>query len=206
MIALIFAVFGGLTVAAAIVIVIFLVSCGPSVAPRATPEAAPPRIEAPAPAPGHTTAATASITCDLDAFVTDGDPKGLNVRDAPTMKGSTVLGQLPTTIDVTLHVVASQDGWFKFDQAEDIMGERAMPQAGWVSGTLLGTGVRNYAPERTYHLYSAASSTSSVVGTPGEETVSLLACEGAWVKVKSGAGTGWLAPEAQCPNPVTTCP
>ncbi|MGC6494598.1 MAG: hypothetical protein ACON5B_17310 [Myxococcota bacterium] len=196
-----------------------LVACGPSTTPDAPPPAAetpepasPPSATPPAPSepdPANATEAPTPATptpCNLDAFVTDGDPKGLNVRDAPTTKGSTVLGQLPTTIDVMLHVVASQDGWFKFDQAEDIMGERAMPQAGWVSGTLLGTGVKNYGSLRTFHLYSAASSTSPVVGTPGEETVSLLACEGAWVKVKSGAGTGWLAPEAQCPNPVTTCP
>ncbi|MDQ3181360.1 MAG: hypothetical protein M3Q33_12670 [Acidobacteriota bacterium] len=32
-----------------------------------------------------------------------------------------------------------------------------------------------------------------------------IACQGDWMKVKSGKSIGWLSPDGQCPNPLTTC-
>ena len=143
--------------------------------------------------------------CNGEAFVVDKDPKGLNVRDKPTTKGSTVLGQLPTQVSVNVKIIRSENGWFQISEASDIDGNSNMPQSGWVSGKLLGIGVRNYGPKSDYFLHKDPDTNSAVVIDPGEGNGTLVDCEGQWLKVKMGRKVGWLSPEGQCPSDVTNC-
>ena len=143
--------------------------------------------------------------CKVRAFVIDKDPQGLNVRDKPTAKGSTVLGQLPTQKPVDVTITQSENSWFYINSASDIDGNNKMPQTGWVSGSLLGIGIRNYGPTSKYYLHKEASSKSLILSDPGQGDAKLIDCKGRWLKVEREGKIGWLSPEGQCPSAVTNC-
>src|SRR5215218_2247861 len=115
------------------------------------------------PLPPATSAAAAPTTCDVDAYVVDPDPKGLNVRDAPGLGGK-VVGTIPRDQDgTTVHVIASDSGgWVQINHAETIEGRIVFDRKGWVSGNMLGTGTRGYGG-RGVKLY-AGPSAKKVVG------------------------------------------
>ena len=66
---------------------------------------------------------SAKASCDVEAYVVDADPKGLNVRDAPGAGGK-VVGVIPKDGDGTIvHLTASSpNGWVQIDRAENIEG------------------------------------------------------------------------------------
>ena len=140
--------------------------------------------------------------CKIYAYVIDQDPNGLNVRKgAGTNFG--ILGKiLPDENGVIVDVIGSSVNWLVIENVETIDGEKAFDGKGWVFASMLGTSTRGKSK-----LYAAANTKSKVLATlPTEEEVTLLSCAGKWAKVKSGNRQGWLAPENQCGNPVTTCP
>ena len=149
--------------------------------------------------------------CRIYAWVTDPDPKGLNVRADPNGSAE-ILGVLTheePPISVTL--VDANAGWFQISRAEHFentggSSTEDLPQSGWVSGSLLGVSTRNYGPTSEYKLHKEPDSNSPVVADPGEATVSLVDCKGKWLKVKHDGKQGWLSPEGQCSSSVTTCP
>ena len=147
----------------------------------------------------------ADRTCDIGAFVIDKDPKGLNVRNIPSSKGSKILGQIPTGEPVELKLVESKSGWFRIASASGMDEDTKMPQSGWVYGKLLGTGVRNYGPTSTHHIHKERDTKSPVVADPKEGPVKLKDCKGKWLMVEFNGKTGWLSPEGQCPSAVTNC-
>ncbi|HWS90416.1 MAG TPA: SH3 domain-containing protein [Pyrinomonadaceae bacterium] len=90
--------------------------------------------------------AAAPAACDVDAYVVDPDPKGLNVRDAPGVHGR-VVATIPLDGEGTnVHIVASDaSGWVQIDRAETIMGAVVFDgKKGWVSGNMLGIATRGY--------------------------------------------------------------
>jgi hypothetical protein len=38
-----------------------------------------------------------------------------------------------------------------------------------------------------------------------ETRVTLIGCAGPWAQVRAGSRVGWLSPDGQCSNPLTTC-
>jgi uncharacterized protein YgiM (DUF1202 family) len=141
-------------------------------------------------------------TCKIYAYVIDKDPNGLNVR-SDAGKNFDILGQImPDEDGVIVDVIGSNGSWMKIENAETIGGDSAFTGSGWVFSSLLATTTRMKTK-----LYSKPDTKSkSLANLPGEEEVTLLACKGDWAKVKYGKKQGWLAPDAQCGNPVTTCP
>lgn len=90
-------------------------------------------------------------TCSFTAFVTESDPRGLNVRAGPSTAHA-VIGKIPPVHFspdeppvlgmVEVQVDASQNGWFRIRNARDnpalVDAPRAMHSgSGWVSGHLL---------------------------------------------------------------------
>lgn len=143
--------------------------------------------------------------CDVEAYVVDPDPKGLNVRDAPGVGGK-VVATIPLDGDgTTVHVIASDaNGWVQIDRAETVMGAVVFDRKGWVSGNMLGIATRGYGT-RGVKLYARARA-RKVLGTiPPEAEVKVAGCEGDWMRVKYRSMSGWLDPGDQCPSPVTTC-
>lgn len=87
--------------------------------------------------------------CELRAFVSETDPEGLNVRDAPSLAAH-VLGRLPPGVTnlelghlakVEVNVLASKTGWLLIDRARDNSALTGRPPRrmfsgrGWVSGS-----------------------------------------------------------------------
>ena len=149
--------------------------------------------------------AAAAAACNVEAYVVDPDPKGLNVRDTPGA-GGRVVAVIPKDEDGTVvHLVASSpNGWVQIDRAETIGGAVVFDKKGWVSGNMLGTETRGYGT-RGVKLRGDGKA-GKVVGTvPPETEVRVAGCAGDRVKVKYRNLNGWLDLEDQCPNPVTLC-
>jgi len=144
-------------------------------------------------------------TCQISAYVIDKDPKGLNVRSGPGSRYETI-GKLPTTtVGVIVDLRASQGDWVKLTKA--VSPEKTEFQgSGWVYTRLLGTSTRGYG-SKGVSVYKSASTQSSAIGRiPAETSVKLLSCDRSWALVEYQQLKGWIAPDAQCPNPLTTCP
>ncbi|HAA30124.1 MAG TPA: hypothetical protein DCE56_23615 [Cyanobacteria bacterium UBA8553] len=144
-------------------------------------------------------------TCQISAYVIDKDPKGLNVRSGPGERYK-IIGNLPTnTIGVIVNLSASQGDWVQLTKAESP--EKTVFQGtGWVYSQLLGTSTRGYGSEGV-SVYPSASTESSAVGRiPPGRSAKLLSCTQSWALVEYEGLKGWIAPDAQCPNPLTTCP
>jgi uncharacterized protein YgiM (DUF1202 family) len=152
-----------------------------------------------------TPTATLVAACNVEAYVVDPDPKGLNVRETPGANGR-VVAVIPKDEDGTVvHLIASSpDGWVQIDRAETIGGTVVFDRKGWVSGNMLGTETRGYGT-RGVKLRGDGKA-GKVVGTiPPETEVKVAGCSGNRVKVRYKSLTGWLEREDQCPNPVTLC-
>jgi SH3-like domain-containing protein len=144
-------------------------------------------------------------TCQISAFVIDEDPKGLNVRSEPN-KDSQIIGNLPTNTEgVIVDLAASQGDWVQLTKAESPQ-KIEFQGKGWVYAQLLGTSTRGYGTPGV-SVYKSASEQSTVMGQiPPEKGVKLLSCNQDWALVEYEGIKGWISPEAQCPNPLTTCP
>ena len=141
--------------------------------------------------------------CSVGAYVTDTDPRGLNVRDAPGPAGK-VVAVIPLDGDgTTVRLVnSSPNGWVQIDRAETVEGNVVLERKGWVSGNMLGISTRGYGTKGV-KLYGAGR---KVVGTiPPEAEVRVAGCEGTRMRVRYKSLVGWLDRDAQCPNPVTNC-
>ncbi|HEX8687437.1 MAG TPA: SH3 domain-containing protein, partial [Pyrinomonadaceae bacterium] len=113
-----------------------------------------------APAPG---AAAAASACNVDAYVVDKDPKGLNVRDTPGT-GGRVVAVIPLDEDGTVVrlISSNPNGWVQIDRAETIAGAVVFDRKGWVSGNMLATETRGYGTKGV-KLYAAAGRGAKVV-------------------------------------------
>lgn len=144
-------------------------------------------------------------SCQIDAYVIDKDPKGLNVRSGPG-NDYKVIDNLPTTtIGVIVNLTASQGDWVQISKAQSPQ-KIEFQGSGWVYAPLLGTSTRGYAT-KSVSLYPSATTQSKSIGRlPSQRGVKLLSCDRSWALVEYEGAKGWIAPDAQCPNPLTTCP
>jgi len=143
-------------------------------------------------------------TCQISAYVVDKDPKGLNVRSGPG-NSYKIIGNLPTnTAGVIVDLKASQGHWVQLTKAESP--EKVEFQGtGWVYSQLLGTSTRGYGSGGV-SVYTSANPQSSAVGRiPAATSVKLLGCDRSWAFVEYEKIRGWIAPDDQCSNPLTTC-
>ncbi|OQW93247.1 MAG: hypothetical protein BWK79_12150 [Beggiatoa sp. IS2] len=158
-----------------------------------------------------------AVSCDGLAYITDPDPKGLNVRSGPGNdypiiavvpkhpRGSEADGY--DNIVVTL--TAANDQWLlitnaEVDKGEIGEGETVFDGKGWVYAPLLGISTRL----REANLYAEPSQQASVLGKIPAKTqqIKLLDCADDWVKVEyMDKLTGWMAPADKCTTLVGDC-
>lgn len=144
-------------------------------------------------------------TCQISAYIIDKDPNGLNVRSEPSSQ-SKIIDTLPTNnLGVIVDIEGVKDDWVKINKAQST-GRLEFQGSGWVYASLLGTSTRGYGTKSVI-VYNKSNSQSETIGQiPSQRSVKLLSCERNWALVEYDGLKGWIAPESQCANPLTTCP
>ena len=153
--------------------------------------------------------ATPIVKCDVDAFVIDQDPQGLNVRSGPG-KDHAVVGNLPRKEDtgVAVHITGASGSWVRIDSAFEEGTDEESPLfkgVGWVYGPLLGLSAMALQKGGTPLYRDSSTKTQLVVRVPGGEGVSVKGCRGKWLFVEYKNVIGWAAPQTLCANSLTTC-
>ncbi len=149
------------------------------------------------------------VPCDVDAYVIDQDPNGLNVRSGPG-KIYGVIGNLPYKQDtgVSVHITGSSGSWVQIDLSVEEGGDEEQTffkGLGWIYAPLLGLSGIAHTQGATL-LYREASQKSVVVKrVPGGNDVNVWGCRGKWFYVEYKKVKGWAAPETLCSNSLTTC-
>lgn len=164
--------------------------------------------------------------CDVSAFITDKDPKGLNVRSAPDKN---VISRIPYKSyqpeqPITVHIVDVKTGWLKIDRWTDGLTTGQFAGEAWIYGKLVAVSVKGDENIKVYGGPEGAT-TRLVAGVhekPAAETpllgqldaenqlVNILDCQNQWIltegKMLDGKLLkGWLDPNKQCPNFSAAC-
>jgi hypothetical protein len=141
--------------------------------------------------------------CNVTVDVMDPDPKGTNVREAPSGRIVAVLPAPAGDNWIEAHVLGQQGDWFLIDGAKERGdGERAVFRGrGYVHRSVLGaSGLQNGAPVFTDH---DVDSPRLDPRASGDQRVDLLGCWGDFVKIHIKKGVGWT--KGLCLNQRTTC-
>ena len=140
--------------------------------------------------------------CNIKSYIEYSDPNGTNIRAAAD-KDSAILNTIKND-DVIVTVTGFSEDWFEISKAETIGGDVLFQNRGWIHSSLLGMQIA----EADVRLYAQPKKNSRVLMKlkPEASAVKLIACQSDWVRIQTGGKTGWLSPNGQCGNPVTTCP
>lgn len=151
----------------------------------------------------------APIKCNVEAYrngIASDDEKTTVVRAKPG-KNSKVVKTVVTKDEVVYSISGSDgSGWFEISKIEAVSDEAAtlFEGRGWIHSSLLDTSIANADPK----LRAAPNKRSRTLKNliPDESEARPLACQGDWMRIKSGKLIGWLSRGGQCANPLTTCP
>lgn len=150
--------------------------------------------------------AQASVKCNVQAYVRGFEPEEANIRTAPD-KNSKLLKSVKSADQIVFYITGTDNkGWFEISKAETWGGdteEMLFEGRGWIHSSNVDVSVANADAK----LYASPKKNSKVLKKlVADESEALpVACQGDWMKVKSGKLTGWLSPDGQCANPLTTC-
>lgn len=152
------------------------------------------------------------VRCEVQAFVVDPDPAGLNVRAGPD-KSSRVITTLKHSADYTiaLTITGASGPWVKIKDAEaEETSDSLFKGPGWVYGPLLATQTRGkYGHDLNKPVVKVLKEPDSrgavVTVLPVETQVNIIGCRGGWAQVRYKKFEGWLPPESQCADTLTTC-
>ena len=164
----------------------------------------------PANAAASDSKASSASVCDVRAYITDKDPKGLNVRDSSSENGK-VIGQiLPNKDGTAVHITsANSNGWMMIDKAivfdfKANAEKAAFDKKGWVSANLLAINARGYDTGGV-QLYEAGKGSKVLTKIPEDTVMKIVGCDGKRMQVKYKDFTGWLEPDAQCADASGRC-
>ena len=145
------------------------------------------------------------MACHIGAYVVQSDPKGVNLRAGPGQSYA-VLKQLPKQSEPPLLTIrAGLGNWLRVSDVHGLNGQLLFGGPGWVYAPLLATSTRGTQDEYS-PLYLHPDTRSPVQAKLKAATqVSILYCQGTWLKVRAGKSEGWLHADEQCPNPVRAC-
>lgn len=157
------------------------------------------------------------VACKTAGYVIDKDPKGLNIRSAPSSK-SRVLKQLPgiQKTELLVDISGSLGNWLRISYVENAEGQPVFKGSGWVYAPLIGTSV---GQEWAYHQAKspvlmgkvtphakAAPQPLTLPKVRDTLTLPFASCKGTWIQVQQPPKKAWLTQAQHCPNPLTTCP
>jgi SH3-like domain-containing protein len=146
-----------------------------------------------------------SVKAYRAGFASD-EPKNSVVRAQPD-KNAAILKSVSTKDEVVFYISGSNgSGWFEISKIETTGGDVDVilfQGRGWIHSSLVEMSIGGSDAK----LYAAPRKKSRVLKklVVDESEARPVACQGDWMQVKSGKLTGWLSPEGQCANPLTTC-
>src|SRR5687767_8729181 len=76
--------------------------------------------------------AQAERKCEMNAYISDEDPEGVNVRGAPSNQGKVV--HVIKKGDTMVRIVAEQNGWFRISVVQPVEGKDSKLN-GWLHGS-----------------------------------------------------------------------
>ena len=127
-----------------------------------------------------------------------------NVRAAPA-SSATVVMTIESAAPDEVHVTGRQGHWYRIDRVVDAERDKPLFRGtAWIHRSQLVLSVAG----GDHRLYAGPSRESPVVMrlTPDGNHIDVIGCKGRWVKaIVDDQATGWMAPDAQCANPMTTC-
>lgn len=149
-------------------------------------------------------APAAAAHCDFMAATGDARYTATNVRAAPSSSAKVVMA-IESAAPYEVHVTGRQGDWYRVDRIADAEQDRILFRGtAWIHRSQLVLSVAG----GDHRLYAGPAKRSPVVMrlTPDGNRIDVIGCKGRWVKaIVDEEATGWLAPEAQCSNPMTTC-
>lgn len=157
-----------------------------------------------------------SASCSVDAFLIDESKSGSNLFRQPAMN---IIARLPSLQDpeyemgVYLKIRNAQNGWLQLESVEKSDGGIDDRFRGlWISGKMVGVQVADYNPNGTGKPLRGSPETESKINGYASpvSVVSILDCKGKWIytetlNIEGEKVKGWLAPEDQCANMVSSC-
>lgn len=142
--------------------------------------------------------------CDFMAATGDAQYTATNVRAAPSSSAKVVM-TIDSTAPFEVHVTGRQGQWYRVDRIVDAEQDKQLFSGmAWIHRSQLVLSVAG----GDHRLYSAPSKASARVMRliPDGNAIDIIDCKGPWVKaIIDKNATGWMAPDAQCSNPMTTC-
>ena len=179
--------------------------------------------------------AEAERKCDMRAYINDEDPKGVNVRAAPSNQAKIV--HVIKSGDTMVSIAAEANGWFRITEVSPIGDGKDRKLRGWLHGSRLAAGLMimqaGRAQERLLEEPSEQSKTPYLLHwDPGQDgakqelsielpggkreiidynkikgaaEAKLIACSNGYAKVRVHKYEGWLKTGRLCGSPVTTC-
>lgn len=149
-------------------------------------------------------AAPAAVQCDVRVTIADPQGTPTNFRAGPA-RTARKLFDLPSDALVELHVIGRSGEWFLIDGIDNAETEQPIHRDRlWVHRSQLVLSVAG----GDHRLYAGPNKASAALMklTPDGNMLDLRDCQGDWVRViVDNRQTGWMAPDAQCSNPMTTC-
>jgi SH3-like domain-containing protein len=143
-------------------------------------------------------------SCNISAFVVDQDAHGLNIRAAPSSTAR-VIQTISNEGSGVAQIRAQNGDWFRVTSIVDYENEERplFRGDGWVHQSLLDLEAANADPR----LYERPAARSRVLArlVPEDGTAKLIGCSGNRAQVRAAGRVGWLSPNGQCSNPLTTC-
>lgn len=149
--------------------------------------------------------------CNVSAYITDQDPKGLNVRSKPDSKSKAV-GTIPFNSDGTVvDIIGAKGSWVKIENAYTADESSVFSKTGWVYAPLLAVSVsRRDGKNQPVSAYKTPYLNAEIAASlPLFKEYKVAGCHDGFVKItipqSKGNILGWLDMENTCDSPWTSC-
>ena len=146
----------------------------------------------------------AAQQCDFMATTGNEQYAETNIRAGPAATSKIVM-TLEAMALVELHVTGRQGNWYRIDRITNAeIDKQLFRGTAWIHRSELVLSVAG----GNHRLHSGPSKKSATVMrlVADGNLIDIIDCRGRWVKaIVDKQATGWMAPDAQCSNPMTTC-
>ncbi|MCD9188490.1 MAG: hypothetical protein LUM44_18880 [Pyrinomonadaceae bacterium] len=146
--------------------------------------------------------------CVSEVWIEDKDPKGTNVRDAPSIKRKIVDVYERETDDEpqgSVYILGYSNGWVKVLLKEGGDTNPNNDKTGWVSARLVTANVQTKTGKPAV-LYALPKRSGKKIGKiPSENLIKIVGFGCFGFKIEYKGIVGWISDEDVCGNPLTTC-